>query len=108
MVDLGIGGHGGLSSETATTTAASNVDYMAPWIETEECTSCDECTNLNSKMFEYNDDKKAFIKDALAGPYGDLVKAAEKCTARVIHPGTPANANEKDIDKWIKRGQKYN
>ena len=86
----------------------SNGDYMAPWLETDECTSCDECTKLNSKIFEYNNDKKAFIKNPDGGPYQDLVKAAEKCTARVIHPGLPADRSEKDIDKWIKRGEKFN
>jgi pyruvate-ferredoxin/flavodoxin oxidoreductase len=83
-------------------------DYMAPWIETDECTSCDECIKLNPKIFEYNQDKKAFIKDPHGGPYEDLVKAAEKCTARVIHPGLPADRSAKDIDKWIKRGEKFN
>ncbi|MDH4040579.1 MAG: 2-oxoacid:acceptor oxidoreductase family protein [Gammaproteobacteria bacterium] len=87
---------------------AAGGDYMAPWLDTEECTACDECTNLNSAMFAYNDAKKAFIKDPLAGPYRDLVKAAEKCTAQVIHPGLPADRSEQDIDKWIARGAKYN
>ncbi|MGB5503138.1 MAG: thiamine pyrophosphate-dependent enzyme, partial [Polyangiales bacterium] len=83
-------------------------DYLAPWIDTAECTACDECTQLNSKIFEYNADKKAVIKNAEAGPYKDLVKAAERCTARVIHPGLPRNRSEKGIEKWIKRGEKYN
>ncbi len=81
---------------------------MAPWLETEECTSCDECIKLNPNIFAYNKDDKAYIKDPQAGPYQDLVKSAEKCTARVIHPGLPGDRTEKDIDKWIKRGEKYN
>ena len=88
--------------------AGAGADYMAPWLDTAECTACDECTNLNSAMFAYNDAKKAYIKDPLAGPYRDLVKAAEKCTAQVIHPGLPADRSEPDIDKWIARGAKYN
>ncbi len=88
--------------------AGASGDYLAPWIDTAECTACDECTQLNSKIFEYNADKKAVIKNAEAGPYKDLVKAAERCTARVIHPGLPRNRNEKGIEKWIKRGEKYN
>lgn len=88
--------------------ATKSGNYMAPWLETEECTSCDECIKINPNIFEYNDDKKAFIKNADGGPYQDLVKAAEKCTAGVIHPGLPADRNEKDIDKWIKRGEKFN
>jgi len=94
------------SSGTAAPAAGS--DYMAPWLDTEECTACDECTNLNPAMFAYNESKKAYIKDPLAGPYRDLVKAAEKCTAQVIHPGLPADRSEPDIDKWIARGAKYN
>jgi pyruvate-ferredoxin/flavodoxin oxidoreductase len=88
--------------------AAGSADYMAPWIDTDECTACDECTNLNSSIFAYNEAKKAYIKDPLAGPYKDLVKAAEKCTAQVIHPGLPKDPNEKDVDKWIARGAKFN
>ncbi|RZV52237.1 MAG: ferredoxin, partial [Deltaproteobacteria bacterium] len=88
--------------------AGASGDYLAPWIDTAECTACDECTQLNSKIFVYNADKKAVIKNAEAGPYKDLVKAAERCTARVIHPGLPRNRNEKGIEKWIKRGEKYN
>jgi pyruvate-ferredoxin/flavodoxin oxidoreductase len=88
--------------------AQSNSDYMAPWLETDECTSCDECTKLNANIFAYNANKKAFIKNPDGGPYSDLVKAAEKCTARVIHPGLPKDKSEKDIEKWIKRGEKYN
>jgi len=86
----------------------SSGDYLAPWLETEACTSCDECTKLNPNIFAYNNDKKAYIKDPKGGPYEDLVKAAEKCTARVIHPGLPADRTGKDMEKWIKRGEKYN
>jgi pyruvate-ferredoxin/flavodoxin oxidoreductase len=87
---------------------AADGEYMAPWIDTEECTECDECILINSNIFEYNADKKAVIKNPDGGPYRDLVKAAEKCTAEVIHPGLPRDRSEKDIDKWIKRGEKFN
>jgi pyruvate-ferredoxin/flavodoxin oxidoreductase len=95
----------GASAQPSTATAGN---YMAPWIDSEECTACDECTKINSNIFAYNDDKHAYIKDPNGGPYKDLVKAAEKCTAQIIHPGLPKNRNDKDIDKWIERGKKYN
>ena len=41
------------------------------------------------------------------GSYESIVKAAEKCTAEVIHPGTPWNSNEKNLDKLIKRAEKF-
>ena len=81
---------------------------MAPWLESESCTACDECTKLNPNIFAYNANKKAYIKNPDGGSYQDLVKAAEKCTAGVIHPGLPADRSDKDIDKWIKRGDKFN
>jgi pyruvate-ferredoxin/flavodoxin oxidoreductase len=99
------------TGNTATAPAATSqeaADYMAPWIDTDDCTACDECTQLNSKIFVYNDEKKAVIKDPDGGPYRDLVKAAEKCTARVIHPGLPRDRSDKDADKWIERAKTYN
>ena len=29
-----------------------SADYMAPWIDTPECTSCDECVKLNPRIFQ--------------------------------------------------------
>jgi pyruvate-ferredoxin/flavodoxin oxidoreductase len=83
-------------------------DYLAPWIESANCTSCDECIQINPKIFAYDDKKKAFIKNAKGGPYKDLVRAAEKCTAQIIHPGTPWDPKEKDLDKLVKRAERYN
>jgi pyruvate-ferredoxin/flavodoxin oxidoreductase len=82
--------------------------YIAPWIDSAQCTSCDECIGINPKIFAYDESKHAFVKNAKGGPYKDLVRAAEKCTAQVIHPGTPFDPKEKDIDKLIKRAAKYN
>jgi pyruvate-ferredoxin/flavodoxin oxidoreductase len=102
----GANGHAaGGQAEASASTSNGGGEYMAPWIDSSECTSCDECININPKMFKYDDKKKAFIADPFAGTYKDLVKAAEKCTAQVIHPGLPKDRSEKDIDKWIARGQ---
>lgn len=78
-----------------------------PWIDTELCTACGECININSKIFVYNDNKKAIIQNATAGPFRDIVKAAEKCAAGIIHPGEPANPGEKDLEKWKKRAARF-
>jgi pyruvate-ferredoxin/flavodoxin oxidoreductase len=82
--------------------------YVAPWIDTERCTACDECIRLNPNIFAYNEQKKAVIKDPRGGPYEDLVKAAERCTAGVIHPGMPQNRDRPGIEKWIARAEKHN
>lgn len=78
-----------------------------PWIESEECTSCDDCITLNSRIFAYNEDKKAVVKDPRGGPFRDIVRAAEKCPAMIIHPGQPLDPGEKDLQKWVKRAEKF-
>jgi len=80
--------------------------YMAPWIETDECTACDECIKINKKAFVYNGNKKAELVDASAATYAQLVKAAELCTAGVIHPGLPAVTDGNE--KLIARGEAFN
>ena len=82
-------------------------DYEPVWIESPECTACDECTTIAPGIFRYNDQKQAEVSNPKGGSYKDIVKAAEKCTAGCIHPGTPWNANEKDLAKLMKRAEKY-
>jgi len=82
--------------------------FTAAYIDSAECTACDECTQLNPKIFAYNEQKKAYVKDPKGGPFKDIVRAAEKCTAQIIHPGTPADPNEKGLDKLVKRAEKFN
>lgn len=86
-------------------TAAPDGDL--PWIESRLCTACDECIKINKSIFAYDDNKLAIIKNPAGGPFRDIVKSAEKCSARIIHPGTPLNPNEKGVDKWVKRAEKY-
>ncbi len=81
---------------------------MEPWIETMRCTSCNECTNLNPRMFKYDDNKQAYVADAHAGTYAELVQAAERCPAGIIHPGDPLNPREKDLEKWKERAAPFN
>ena len=87
--------------------AAAAGGFESVWINQADCTSCDECININPKIFAYDENKKAFVKDARGGPFKDIVRAAEKCTGRCIHPGTPADPSEKGLDKLIKRAGKF-
>lgn len=80
----------------------------AVWIDTPECTACDECTNINPKIFAYNDQKKAVVVNPRGGTFLEIVKAAEKCTAGIIHPGTPWNMKEANVEKLIQRAAKFN
>jgi pyruvate-ferredoxin/flavodoxin oxidoreductase len=101
-----------VATATATVAApaveADGALAMEAYIETERCTTCNECTNLNGRMFAYNENKQAYIKDPKGGTFAQLVQAAERCPAAIIHPGTPLNPKEKDLEKWIKRAQPFN
>ncbi len=81
---------------------------MEPYIESARCTTCHECVNINRKLFAYNEKKQAVIKDPHGGPFKDLVLAAEKCPVKIIHPGTPLDPKEKNLDKWIQRAERFN
>jgi ferredoxin len=91
----------------ATTPNDADAVRIDAYIDSDRCTTCNECTNLNKKMFAYNANKQAYIKDASAGTFAQLVMAAEKCPVSAIHPGTPLNPKEKDLEKWLKRAQAF-
>jgi ferredoxin len=76
-------------------------------IETLRCSSCNECTLAFPKMFAYNDDKQAYIRDVRAGTYRQLVEAAESCQVSVIHPGKPWNPDEPDLDELLERAKPF-
>lgn len=78
-----------------------------PWIDSPLCTSCNDCININSVLFRYDANKQAIIGDAKAGTYAQLVRAAEKCPARCIHPGLPLNPDEKGLEKLRKRAEAF-
>ena len=98
-----------VQQEPAATPAPNDTEAVRidPYIDSDRCTSCNECTNLNKKLFAYNANKQAYIKDATAGTFAQLVMAAEKCPVSAIHPGTPLNPKEKDLEKWLKRAQAF-
>ncbi len=77
------------------------------WVETPLCTSCNECIDTNKKIFQYDANKQAFVADPQGGPFADIVKAAEKCPVRIIHPGAPQDPNEPDLEKWIARAEPF-
>jgi hypothetical protein len=78
-----------------------------PYIETARCTSCNECTQINDKMFGYDANKQAFILNPDAGTYLQLVEAAENCQVSIIHPGKPRNPNEPGLEELMKRAEPF-
>ena len=84
------------------------VSFDEPWLDSASCTTCDDCMGVNKMMFAYNDDKQAYLVDPKAGPYADLVKAAEICPAKCIHPGKPLNPNEPGLEELMARAAPFN
>ena len=78
-----------------------------PYIETARCTTCNECTQINDKMFGYDANKQASIINPDAGTYRQLVEAAENCQISIIHPGKPRNPNEPGLDELMKRAEPF-
>ena len=101
-------------AETATVAAetepeaAEEITFDDPWLDTAMCTTCDDCMGINKLMFVYNDNKQAILKDPRAGPFADLVAAAEICPAKCIHPGKPLNADEPDLEELVARAAPFN
>jgi hypothetical protein len=62
---------------------------------------------INDKMFAYNENKQAYIKDPRAGTYAQLVEAAESCQLGIIHPGKPLNPNEPGLAELIQRAEPF-
>lgn len=79
-----------------------------PYIETPRCTTCNECTNVNPRMFAYNSEKQAYIADPDAGTFRQLVEAAEGCQVSIIHPGKPRNPKEPGLEDLIARAAPFN
>lgn len=96
--------------EEETTTAvqpATEAPPEGPYIETPRCTTCNECTEINGKMFVYDDDMQAYIADPDAGTFRQLVEAAEACQVAIIHPGKPRNPNEPGLNDLIARAAAF-
>jgi len=78
-----------------------------PYIETPRCTTCNECTQINDKMFAYNENKQAYVADPDAGTYAQLVEAAESCQVSIIHPGKPRNPAEPGLAELLIRAEPF-
>ena len=82
--------------------------FDEPYIDAPLCTTCNECTNINPRIFQYNANKQAFIADATAGTFAELVKAAELCPARCIHPGKPQSGDSTATPELVERAAAFN
>ena len=77
------------------------------YIETIRCSTCNECTQVNPRMFAYNENKQAYIADLKAGTYRQLVEAAESCQVSIIHPGKPWDPSEPGLEELMERAKPF-
>jgi hypothetical protein len=98
---------GGPPPQEAAAAAPPERNPDEAWIETARCPSCNECQNINDKMFKYNGNKQAYIVDVKLGTYRQMVEAAEACQVSIIHPGKPWNPNEPGLDELITRADAF-
>jgi ferredoxin len=91
----------------APTEATTEKPSDDPYIETSRCTSCNECTQINDKMFGYDANKQASIVNPDAGTYRQLVEAAESCQVSIIHPGKPRNPDEPGLEELLARAEPF-
>ncbi len=77
------------------------------WIETARCTTCNECTQINDKMFVYNENMQAYLADPDAGTYLQLIEATESCQVSIIHPGKPRDLTEPNLEGLIERAEPF-
>jgi hypothetical protein len=78
-----------------------------PYIDSFLCTSCNDCINLNSRMFGYNSDRQAYIMDPSQGTFRELVRAAESCPASCIHPGQPRPGDKTATPELVERAKAF-
>jgi ferredoxin len=100
----------GTTAAAVDTPAVEEAPQRSPdeaYIETPRCSTCNECTTLNPKMFGYDGNKQAYIADINAGTYAQLVEAAESCQVSIIHPGKPRNPKEPGLEELLKRAEPF-
>lgn len=95
------------AAKTAAEPAPSAPASDEPYIETPRCTTCEECVQINKRLFAYDANKQAYIADASAGTYRDLVEAAESCQVSIIHPGKPRDPNEAGLAELLERAAPF-
>ena len=82
-------------------------DAQEPWVDSPLCTSCNDCVAMNPALFVYDGNKQVRIGDPRAGTFAQLVKAAEACPAKCIHPGTPMNVDEPGLADLLPRAARF-
>jgi len=84
------------------------VSFDDPWIDSDLCTSCNDCLVINPQLYVYNENNQAYLADLSSSTYAQLVEGAEICPSKCIHPGKPMNPNEPGLEELVKRAAPFN
>jgi hypothetical protein len=95
-------------TQQAAEEAANEQPPDGAYIDTPRCTTCDECIQINNRIFAYDANRQAYIADPDGGSYRDLVEAAETCQVCIIHPGKPMNPDEPGLEELVTRAESFN
>ena len=77
--------------------SAPHPDADEPYIETPRCTTCNECTQINDRMFAYNENKQAYIKDLTPAPTASWSRRRRAARSR---SSTPASRATRTSRAW--------
>jgi pyruvate-ferredoxin/flavodoxin oxidoreductase len=95
-------------AEVKTEIPVEKVANKVVTIDTENCTVCEKCFKINKKIFGKREgDGKAIVLNPKAGTFAEIVKASEECKDKLIHPGTPQNPSEKNLEKLVEKAKKF-
>ncbi|MBI4741351.1 MAG: 2-oxoacid:acceptor oxidoreductase family protein, partial [Betaproteobacteria bacterium] len=89
----------------ASATNAGNDSFEPCWIETPECTACDECTTLAPKVFAYNEQKLATVVNPKGAIETPECTACDECTT--LAPKVFAYNEQKLATVVNPKGAKY-
>jgi len=56
-----------------------------PWVDKDECISCELCVNNCPGVFRMDDDGKAICYDATGASEDDIQNAIDQCPVSCIH-----------------------
>jgi len=56
-----------------------------PYVDKEECTSCNVCVDTVPTVFQMDDDNKAEVIDANGASESEIQEAIDVCPAACIH-----------------------
>ena len=78
-----------------------------PYIETPRCSTCNECTQINNRMFAYNENKQAFIADPPPAPTVSSSRPRRVARCRSFTRASRAIRMKPGLEELLKRAEAF-